>query len=298
MKGELLAPIGFIGLGTMGTPMALNLKKAGFPLLVWNRTESKLAPLIEAGAMVARTAEEVFYRCRVIILMLVDGQATDTVLARGRADFVSRVWDRTLVNMATIPPEYSAALASDVRAAGGRFVEAPVSGSRKPAEDGQLVCMIAGALPDISAVFPLISAMCRNAVNCGEVPQATYMKLAVNLFLSTLVTGLAEAVHFAEQQHLRLPLLEAVLNAGPMASAISQVKLTKFVNQDFSVQASITNVRENVRLIIAAARTAGLASPLLDICDALYEEAKVHGHGEEDMAAVIRAIEHRTTTLR
>src|SRR5579864_1683165 len=128
------APVGFIGLGTMGEPMALNLVRAGTSLVVWNRSPSKCGMLAEAGAAVANDPAEVFARCDVVILMLVDGAAIDAVLARGNSAFTDRVKGRKLINMATTSPAYSRKLEADVRAAGGSYVEAPVSGSRKPAE--------------------------------------------------------------------------------------------------------------------------------------------------------------------
>jgi len=291
------ARIGFVGLGAMGEPMALNLVKAGTVLLVWNRTPSKSAVLAKAGAAVAKDAAEVFARCELVIFMLLDGAAMDAVLGRGERGFADRVNGRTLVNMATPAPAYSKALAADVRAAGGRYVEAPVSGSRKPAEAGQLVAMLAGDPDAVASVRPLLAPMCRDAIHCGSVPNALYMKLAVNLFMTAMVTGLAEAAHFAQRHGLDLAKLVAVLDAGPMASDVSRIKGTKLVAQDFAVQAAIANVLDNVRLIAAAARQTGIASPLLDVCLALYGEASALGLGSADMIAVIRAIERRTAAV-
>jgi 3-hydroxyisobutyrate dehydrogenase len=288
------APVGFIGLGTMGEPMALNLVRAGTPLLVWNRSPSKCGALAAAGAAVAKDPAEVFARCEVVILMLLDGAAMDTVLGRGDLAFGDRVKGRTLINMATTAPDYSKALEADVRNAGGHYVEAPVSGSRKPAEAGQLVAMLAGEPEDVASVRPLLAPICRESIACGPVPDALLMKLAVNLFMTAMVTGLAEAAHFAQRHGLDLGQLVAVLDAGPMASDVSRVKAAKLVTGDLTVQAAISNVLENVRLIAGAARGAGIASPLLDVCHALYGETQALGLGGADMVAVIRAIEQRT----
>jgi 3-hydroxyisobutyrate dehydrogenase len=287
------APVGFIGLGAMGGPMALNLVRAGTSLVVWNRSPSKCGILAEAGAAVANDPAEVFARCDVVILMLVDGAAIDAVLARRNSAFTDRVKGRKLINMATTSPAYSRGLESDVRAAGGSYVEAPVSGSRKPAEAGQLVAMLAGEHAAVEAARPLLKPMCREMIECGPAPNALLMKLSVNLFLITMVTGLAEAVHFAERYGLDLSQLVAVLDAGPMASDVSRVKAAKLVAHDFAVQAAISNVLENNRLIAEAAREAGIASPLLDVCHALYGETQAMSLGGADMVAVIRAIEKR-----
>ncbi|WLW50116.1 NAD(P)-dependent oxidoreductase [Streptomyces sp. YU58] len=286
--------IGFVGLGTMGEPMALNLARAGTPLVVWNRTPARCEPLRAAGAEVAASPAEVFDRAGTVILMLADEAAVDEVVGRGTPDFAARVAGRTVVHMGTTSAEYSGGLQDDIRAAGGRYVEAPVSGSRVPAEQGELVGMLAGDVDAVAAVRPLLAPVCRELFDCGAVPGALLMKFSVNLFLITLATGLAEAFHFADRHGLDQDLLRDVLDAGPMASAVSRVKAPKLVSRDFAVQAAAVNVLENNRLIAEAARKAGLASPLLDACHTLFRETVAQGHGDEDMVAVLHALEART----
>lgn len=286
--------IGFIGLGVMGQPMALNLARAGMALVVWNRSADRCEPLRAAGAKVAASAAEVFRQARIVILMLADGAAIDSVLGRGTPDFGANVAGHTIVHMGTTSPEYSRGLGDDIHSAGGNYVEAPVSGSRKPAEAGQLVAMLAGERAAMEEVRPLLQPMCHETIPCGPVPTALLMKLSVNLFLITMVTGLAEAVHFADRHGLDMQKLLAVLDAGPMASSVSRVKGHKLVARDFAVQASISDVLKNNRLVAEAARAANLASPLLDVCHALYGETLALGHGQADMVAVVRAIEART----
>ncbi|MER6415180.1 NAD(P)-dependent oxidoreductase [Streptomyces humidus] len=286
--------VGFIGLGVMGQPMAGNLARAGTPLVVGNRTPGRCAPLRALGAEVAASPGEVFDRAGTVILMLADETAIDDVLGRGAPAFASRVAGHTVVHMGTTSAEYSAGLQTDVRAAGGRYVEAPVSGSRVPAERGELVGLLAGDDDAVAAVRPLLAPLCRETFDCGRVPGALLMKFSVNLFLITLVTGLAEAFHFAERHGLDRRLLRDVLDAGPMASAVSRVKGSKLLERDFSVQAAAADVLKNNRLIAEAARGTGLVSPLLDVCHALYGETVAQGHGGEDMAAVLHALETRS----
>ncbi|TXJ86806.1 NAD(P)-dependent oxidoreductase [Streptomyces lavendulae] len=286
--------VGFIGLGVMGGPMALRLAAAGTPLVVWNRTPHRAEPLRAAGAEVAQDAAGVFARAEVVLLMLAGEPALDTVLGRGTPELAARVAGRTVVHMGTTSPAYSAALEADIRAAGGRYVEAPVSGSRVPAEAGQLVAMLAGEQAAVDTVRPLLAPMCRQTFECGAAPGALLMKLSVNLFLITLVTGLTEAFHFAERQGLDPRLFLDVLDAGPMASPVSRMKAPKLRERDFAVQAAALDVLKNNRLVAEAAREARLASPLLDVCHALFEETVELGHGAEDMVAVLRAIEART----
>ena len=291
-------PIGFVGLGLMGGPMALNLLGAGTPLVVWNRSPAMSAVLAKAGALVAKDLQDVFQRCEVVILMLRDAEATDTVLGRRSGTIQARVDRHTIINMATHSPCYSKSLEADIRAHGGEYVEAPVSGSRKPAEAGQLVAMLAGAADVVASVQPLLAPMCRKTVDCGPTPNALVMKFTVNLFMICMVTGLAEAMHFARSYDVDLGTLVTVLDASPMASDVSRVKAAKLAACDFAAQATIQNVLENTTLITEAARTARVASPLLDICHTLYAETDALGEKDFDMVAVIRAIEQRTAVAR
>ena len=296
--GDGVPVVGFLGLGLMGEPIALNLARAGTPLVVWNRTRARTASLRTAGAEVAASAAEVFARAAVVVVMLADESATDEVLQRGTPAFARQVAGRTLVFMGTAAPAWSRALEDDVRAAGGCYVEAPVSGSRVPAQNGELVAMLAGDPEAVERVRPLLAPIARQTVTCGPVPNGLLTKLSVNLFLITMVTGLAEALHFAERQGLDVRRVVDVLDAGPMASAVSRGKAAKLLAGDFSPQAAIGDVLKNNRLIAEAARASGVASPLLDACHDLFGETSAQGRDAEDMVAVARALEARTAADR
>lgn len=285
--------MGFLGLGVMGRPMALNLARAGTDLVVWNRSAAAAETLREAGAEVAADAAGVFARCDVVLMMLADDRVADLVLDRDGPGFERLVAGRTLVHMGTTSPVWSRGLDEQVRDAGGSYVEAPVSGSRVPAEQAQLVAMLAGTDQDLDRIAPLLAPMCRETVRCGPVPNGLLMKLAVNTFLISMVTGLAESFHFAARHHLDQATLLAALDAGPMASPVSRIKARKLLDRDFSVQASIRDVLYNNHLIVEAAETAGIPSPLLDTCLELFAETASAGHAAQDMAAVIHALESR-----
>ena len=290
-----MVDVGFIGLGVMGQPMALNLARAGLRPLVWNRTQARTEPVRSAGGRVAADPADVVRDADVIFLMLADEAATDAVLGRPSAPLP--VAGKTVVHMGTTSPEWSRDLERDVRAAGGAYVEAPVSGSRLPAEAGELVAMLAGDPAAVEVVRPLVAPMCREAVDCGPVPNALLMKLAVNLYLITMVTGLAEAAHFAERHDLDLHRFVSILDAGPMASNVSRGKAAKLLAADFSVQAASLDVLKNNRLVAEAARRGRVVSPLLDVSHALFAETVALGHGGEDMVAVLHAIEARTKAV-
>jgi 3-hydroxyisobutyrate dehydrogenase len=290
--------IGFIGLGMMGQPMALNLAKAGAKLVVWNRSANRDEALRDVGAAVASSVEEVFTRARIVFLMLVNETALDAVLRRRTPAFRDLVSGHVLVSMGSNSPSYSRRLAHDIEDGGGRYVEAPVSGSRKPAEAGQLVSLLGGDPRTIADIRPLLAPMCREAVFCGPVGSALLMKLAINLYLNTMLVGLAEAVHFARRQGLDLDAFKTAIDSGPMASDVTRVKIPKLVLRDFSVQAATGDALNSTRLIADAARAAGLASPLLDLSSNLYDESVQLGNGRLDMVSVIEAIEARTEAVK
>lgn len=273
----------------MGEPMALNLVRRFGRLTVWNRTRERCAVLADAGAAVADSPAALCAASEVVFLMLIDGRAMDEVLGRGTPQFQRNVAGRTIVNTATVSPRDSKALEADIRAAGGDYVEAPVSGSRKPAEQGQLVAMLAGDAAAVARVEPLFAPMCRATVPCGAVPGALTMKFAVNIFLIASITGLAEAAHFAEAQGLDLQAWAKIVNTSQMASDISRVKVDKLLAGDLGAQAAIRNVLETNRLIAEAARDDGIRTPLMDACLDLYRRAEGMGLDGLDMIAVVRA---------
>jgi 3-hydroxyisobutyrate dehydrogenase len=283
--------IGFIVPGTMGEPMALNLQKAGGPLVVWNRNPVKAEALVQAGALLAVGPAEVFARCRVVLAMLVDGVALDQVLGRGTPAFAERVSGRLVVSLATHSAAYSKGLEAAIRAAGGRYAEAPVSGSRKPVEAGQLVAMMAGDPADLERLRPLLAAMCRQVVPCGAVPGGTLMKISTALFNIAMITALSEAMNFAARQGLDLDRFNEVLLGSPMASDVARVKAPKIARRDFAAQASVRNVLDVNRLLVEAARASGIPTPLADACRRVHEQALAMGFGDEDMIAVLKAYE-------
>jgi 3-hydroxyisobutyrate dehydrogenase len=283
--------LGFIGTGTMGEPMAMNLLKAGTSLVVWNRSPEKTLRLRDAGAIVVGDCAEVFVRCEVIFLMMGTPAAIDSILERGSAGFTGRVAGHIIVVMGTPPPEYSKALEDDIRDAGGRYVEAPVSGSRAPAEAGRLLGMLAGESGAVTRVRPLLKPMCHMTFVCGSVPSALHMKLAINLYMVAMVVGLGEAIHFAGRHEVDLGQFMEILDAGPMASPLSRIKAPKLVQRDFSAQAAAVTVLENTEIISGAARKAGVTTPMLDVCQGLLQATCDMGFGAEDLVAIIQVLE-------
>lgn len=280
-----MRPLGFVGLGRMGSAMALRLVEAGTPVVVWNRSPEPARLLGSAGADVATTLVEVLDRCRVVVMMLANAQAATEVLSQAPS-----IVGRVLVNAGTLAPESSLAMHDRVHELGGHYVECPVSGSRVQAEAGALVGMLAGEPAVLDEVEPLLAPMTAAVFRTGSVPRALETKLAVNVFLISLVAGLAESVSFAERRGVDVGVLRSILDAGPMASAVSRIKLAKIVEADWSAQAAVADVHYNSRLIVDAARQVGAPVPLMSVCERLFAAAESVGLGTADMAAVIEAV--------
>jgi 3-hydroxyisobutyrate dehydrogenase len=281
--------VGFIGMGQMGEPMARNLLRAGIPVTIWNRTPEKCEALVDIGAEQATSLQVLFKRCSTVMLMLLDSAAIDAVLGRSTPTFATRVSGKSIVHLGTTSPEYSRGLELDVIAAGGAYVEAPVSGSRQPAEQGQLIGMLAGHQDAVERVLPLFGPLCTRVFRCGLVPGALRMKLATNHYLIGMVTVLAETIHAARGAHVNLETLRQVLDAGPMASTVSRNKLDKFIRGDFSPQAAIRDVSTIAELVLNQCECSGSQTPLIRHCASLYQHAMAAGHGDQDMAAVVHA---------
>ncbi|MBN8263329.1 MAG: cupin domain-containing protein [Xanthomonadales bacterium] len=281
--------VAFLGVGHMGEPMARNLLRAGFEVTVWNRTPAKCAPLVAAGARQADGVDDALAGCDVAMLMLLDQAAVDATLGRHGEAFAARVRGRTLVHLGTTSPAYSQALEHDVRVAGGTYVEAPVSGSRGPAIEGRLVGMVAGDDVAVARVRPLLDALCARVLACGAVPGALRMKLAANHVLIGLVAVLAEATDAARAVGLDLRLLQDVIAAGPMDSAVSRDKLAMLVAGLFPAHAAIRDVSTIATLVVEHCIEAGRDAPLIRETASRYRTALAAGFGDADMAAVVHA---------
>ncbi|KAI0546764.1 hypothetical protein F4679DRAFT_587140 [Xylaria curta] len=277
--------IGFIGLGTMGTPMALNLSRH-FPVTVWNRTPSRYPPLIEAGAKVGATPAQVAEQSDVIFVMLFDAAAIENILG----DLKKALAGKTLVNTSSVSEEFSHYLAKEVSEAGGEFVEMPVSGSKLPAEQGQLVGMLGGDIHVVEKIRHIMKPITRAAIYCGPHGYGLRTKYAVNLYVTTLAVGLAESMNLAKAQGLDLAVLGEVINAGPAASAYAQNKITKITTEDWSPQATTRDCYKSSNLICAALEATGTRSPLIELCRSMYAEATDSGYGDEDMISIIKIL--------
>ncbi|KAL4779083.1 putative NAD binding NADP oxidoreductase coenzyme F420-dependent [Aspergillus varians] len=276
--------IGFLGLGVMGLPMALNLARH-YPLTAWNRSASKNAPITQAGGTISPTPSAVLANSDIIFSMLFDGPALQSLFD---TSFTTALHGKILINTSSVPVECNVSLAAQVHAAGGSFFEMPVSGSRGPAEQGQLVGMLAGDEALAQKILPIVKPMTRAAIYCGEIGQGLRMKYAVNLYLITMMGGLAEAMNLAQAQGLDVGAFGKVLDAGPMASDYSRHKVGKMLRGDWTAEAAVKDCFNLTRLISDASDEAGTSSPIIDLVGELYGRAKEMGLEGEDMSALMK----------
>jgi 3-hydroxyisobutyrate dehydrogenase len=283
--------LGFIGLGRMGLPMATRLMAAGHKLSVWNRSTRPLELAASQGASVAFNLAELFDVSDVILISLSNEIAIDLVLGRIDDRMQISLNKQTIIQLGTTSPSYSRQLEAAIRANGGQFIEAPVSGSRRPAEDGELVGLIGAANEaDYRLAETLLHPLTTKTYRCGEVGEAMSLKLAVNSFLISMVLGLAEAWSFADRLGIDLALFRDVLDAGPMASAVSRSKLEKLCGNQLTAEASIADVLMNAGLISKLAQKVDFPLVLGMQCEKLLDRAVVSGLGEEDMIAVSKVM--------
>ncbi|QEM67478.1 NAD(P)-dependent oxidoreductase [Geobacter sp. FeAm09] len=282
--------ISVIGLGAMGEPIARNLLKAGFPLTVYNRTSARCEPFRGAAA-IAPSAREAFLAADAALLLLPGDREIDQVLGRDGGRITAEISGRIVVNMATVAPEYSERLAGAVTAAGGRYVEAPVSGSRKPAEAGALVVLAAGDGADTDRLAPLFDAIGKKTVLCGAPPNAMRMKLANNLLLTAMLEAFAEACHFAAAGGLDPERFLDLVLEGQMANDIFRAKAPKLLARDFAPQAGLKHVVKDIDLICREAERLGVNTPAAKVSHSLFTRAVECGLGEEDVIGVVRVLE-------
>ncbi|KAJ8442924.1 hypothetical protein Cgig2_022290 [Carnegiea gigantea] len=198
-KDAFLGSVGFLGIGIMGSPMAQNLIKAGCDVTVWNRTKSKCDPLISLGAKYKPSPEEVAASCDVTIAMLADpDSAVDVAFGKhGAANGMAP--GKGYVDVSTVDGATSKLISEHIKATGASFLEAPVSGSKKPAEDGQLIFLTAGDKSLFEKVGPLLDIMGKSKFYLGDVGNGAAMKLVVNMIMGSMMASFSEGLLLSEK---------------------------------------------------------------------------------------------------
>ena len=283
--------IGFIGLGAMGTPMALNIRKAGYRLCVWNRNPAKVIPFNNLGITVCATPAEAAAGCDAIVIMVFGPEALHDVL-HGDYGLCEKLRQGcTVINMSTVSREATLAAAAAVEACGAVFVDAPVAGSTKPAEDGALTILAGGDKTVVDRMTPLLKTMGRVVIYCGPTGQGTAMKLFINLFLGTLMQSLAEGLCIGKKMGLETAGMLATIENSAVACPLFKVKGAAIATGDFSKNFSVDLISKDLNLLLEAADRLGVPLPLTAAAREAFSQARSMGFGDEDMAAVIKVLE-------
>jgi 3-hydroxyisobutyrate dehydrogenase-like beta-hydroxyacid dehydrogenase len=282
--------VAFLGLGTMGAPMAANILRKGHSLVVWNRTIDRDQDLVAAGALRASTPADAARNAEIVITMLADPAAVEMVVC-GKDGVIAGLEPHSIVvDMSTVDAMTARRVDEHVRAHGGSFLDAPVSGTRKPAEDGTLVIMAGGDPSTLERARPVLECMGR-VVPVGGVGQGMAMKLVLNGLGAHMMTGFAAMLTFGRTQGLAARDMLAVIGAGAFSSPLYASKGPKMVARDFRPDFKLELMRKDQRLVLDAAAAAGYPLPTLQAVLEVLDEAVDAGFGPLDLSGVVRLFE-------
>jgi 3-hydroxyisobutyrate dehydrogenase len=281
--------VAVLGTGIMGSAMARNLVAAGLRAAVWDRSPRAAAPLAEAGALVAASPQEAVRDAGVVITMLPTADVVESVMFAGEVtEALARgaVW----AQMGTIGVAATSRVGHQLGRlrSGVLFVDAPVSGSKGPAEAGQLLILASGPPAAQAIVQPAFSAIGRKTVWLGKAGQGSRVKLVVNAYLSFLIEGVAEALELASRLGIEPAQLDAVIEGGPLDAPLADAKLHKIVRGDYAPEFPLEWALKDVDLAIAAAE--GDRLPMLEALARQWRLAVEAGHGREDISAARLAL--------
>jgi 3-hydroxyisobutyrate dehydrogenase len=283
--------VAVLGTGIMGGAMARNLLKAGFRTLVWDRSASATSSLAEAGARAATSAQDLVGDANVVITMLPTADVVRSVMLDGGA-LAAVAHGAVWAQMGTIGLVATDDLAMQVHKVRPDvlFVDAPVSGSRGPAEAGTLLILASGPAEAEPILRPVFAALGRTPMWLGDAGQGSRLKLVINAYLAALIEGVAEALALAKQLGVDPAKLEAAIEGGPLDAPLADAKLHKMQRGDFSPEFPLEWALKDVDLALAAAGEDTL--PSLAAVSRAWHAAVDAGHGREDISAAVLALSH------
>lgn len=272
--------IAFLGLGIMGSRMAANLAGAGFDVVVWNRTRVRAE---ETGLEVADSPAAAAAGADAVITMVVDAPEVEAVLfgPEGAAEGLRE--GALAIDMTTIAPSASAAIAERLRKRGVRFLDAPVTGSKPRAEDGTLTIIVGGEAADVDEARPLFEAMGQTIVHVGPTGHGSMAKLLNNAVAAVNAAALAEALKAAEDYGLSADGLVEVMRAGSGNSAMLALKAGPMIDHDYETLFKLSHMLKDIRHALAAS---GGSFTLAAAAEKLYAAAEDVGRGDDDFASV------------
>ncbi|MBI5165982.1 MAG: NAD(P)-dependent oxidoreductase [Magnetospirillum sp.] len=270
----------------MGRPMATNLLKAGYALTVYNRTRATAEAL---GVAIADSPAALARGADVVITMVADDASQEAVLFGPDGVAAGTRPGQTVINMGTISPILSRSVAERLDARGVAVLDAPVSGSVKPATDGTLVILVGGDAAAVAACRPIFDVLGKRTFHFGGHGQGATAKLAINMVLGTMLQALAEAVVFGEATGLDRDILLDMIAETPCAAPILTLKSQSLRRRDYPAVFPLKHMAKDVRLALAAA--GGVEIPAARTVSASFDAAERQGLGEQDVMAIIKLLE-------
>ncbi len=283
--------IGFVGLGIMGRPMALNLLKAGFDVTVCNRTESKTAEPCSKGACKAASPAEVAENCPVIITIVSDTPDVESVIL-GKNGIIETVRPGSVViDMSTISPEATRRIAARLKEKGVFMLDAPVSGGEQGAIDGTLSVMVGGEKDVFERCLPVLRAMGKNITHVGPNGSGQTVKLVNQILVSGTLNSVVEALVFAKKSGVDLVKTIDAVKGGAAASWQLANLAPKIIERDFNPGFMIDLMVKDLNLVTGSAGEMGLELPVTNIIKTMYKELQTEGEGRNGTQALIKARE-------
>lgn len=282
--------IGFIGLGIMGSRMAGNLLKNNYNLFIYNRTKEKAAKLIQDGAIFSKTVKELGNCCDIVFTMLSEPSAVKKIVFGDDGLLSSMKQDSIWVDSTTVNPEFTKSEYEEAGRYKIRFIDAPVAGTKMPAEKGELVFLAGGNKNDIDEIMPLLNCMGKRTVYAGGCGKGAAMKMAVNTVLGLSMAGYAEAVNLGEALGLNKELLIDTLSSLPVTSVFLQLKRNKILNEDFEPEFPLQWMHKDLFLASEEAYKNNLPVPVINAAKELYAVAKKYGYAEKDLSSIYEVL--------
>lgn len=278
--------ITFLGLGAMGSRMAGNLLRAGYPLTVYNRTPEKAAALLDAGAAWADSAAEAVRQAEVVITMLDRPEVVDA-MAFGNAGFVDAMRPGMLwMDCSTVNPAFSRQAAAKALSRGRRFLEAPVAGSIVPAANRQLVFFAAGPAEDVEKARPLMNAMGKEVLHLGDFGMGSSYKMIYNLLIGEANLAFAEALSLGETMGFSRQFLLDHLLGSPVVAPSLFTKRDKIEQSEYTPEFPISLMRKDLHLITLTAYELGVPLPGGNLVKEVLGLAERAGLGEQDYSVL------------
>jgi 3-hydroxyisobutyrate dehydrogenase len=280
--------IGWIGLGMMGTPMSQQLLNAGYPVTVYNRTKEKEESIKAQGATTAPTPAELIKLVDVLIIMVSDDKAIHEIFYGDEGLLSANTNSKVIINMSTVSPAISKEVAAKCLAKGNHYLDAPVSGSVKQAQEGQLVIMVGGEEKAFEQVKPILETMGKLAILVGDNGAGNIAKLSINTLLAFAAQGLAEAVILARNNGIDTIDLITLINNSALGSAFGKIKGDAIINDNYKAAFALKLIAKDLRL----AKDIGLRTPLAETVYQTFQQAEPT-YGDEDIIAIIKQVDHK-----